>query len=260
MRIIFKTAMTTLVVTFVAGLADFLVDEANAQELVIPDQSNEQYLKELIRDEIRKNPELIIETLTMFQEEKKELAKQEASKNDVSNIENYYTDLFENDLTPAFGEGDGITVIEFFDYSCGYCKQVAPVLERVKKDFSIQVIYKEFPILNQNSLEAAAVGQLIMNDEPELYEDYHRSVYDLPKGPTREGIIKILNTLDLNVEETFKKASSDKNTELFQSTATLAENLNIQGTPSFIIGDTILRGAPSYENFASLITSLQKEN
>jgi protein-disulfide isomerase len=218
-----------------------------------------EQIREIVRDEISKNPQLIVETLQMFEAELRNQAERELIQNDTKKLNKYTTEIYKNPYTPTFGNDGEIIIVEFFDYNCSFCKKASPTLNKVIDVYNVKRVYKEFPILSQDSLRVGAISQSVMNTQPQAYEEFHKKLFKIDGPVTQNAAIQILNDMGLNSEQLLEIASSEENIQILKDNSLLAENLGIQGTPAFIIGDTILRGAPTYENLQDIIENLNKE-
>ena len=220
----------------------------------LPTALSENRIREIIREEIKNNPELIIQTLQEFEVKlQTEIAERQVNQ-DIENLEQYSKDLYNNKNTPVFGNKAGsIIVVEFFDYNCKFCKQVSPVFEEVIDTYNVRRIYKEFPILSMESVEVSSISQAIMNSNPDLYEEFHSALYAVEGIKNKDSALRVVKELGLNPEEIEEIAQSESNMQILQDNSILAQRLNLTGTPAFIIGSTILRGAPTIETFEELL-------
>ena len=209
-------------------------------------ETNNQEGKSLSKDEfsvlLMDNPEAIIKSLTKHRFEQEQIAKEQEQQHLVSFQDAIYND--KND--PFFGNPNGQHVIvQFMDYNCGYCKQLAPVLEEfVKTNPEGKVIVKEYPIFrNQpSSAYAALVGTAIYMTKPELYSDFHHAVLSQQKI-TNDSIDSVLEKLGItkdSLQVALKKAESQ-----VEKNRTLGAQLEVTGTPTLIINGQKVGGSRS---------------
>lgn len=216
--------------------------------------TNEEFIRNIVREEILNNPELLIESLQAFEKKVQAEATQQQAQLDMGNLTKFSSELYSNNDTPVFGDAqDGIIVVEFFDYNCRFCRQVAPVFEEVIDTFNVRRVYKEFPILGLESVEVSAISQAIMNNYPDVYEEFHKAIYKLDGVANKDSALSVVEELGLDKDEVSRIADSDENMQILVRNSELAQALNLTGTPAFIIGSTILRGAPTIENFKDLL-------
>ena len=213
---------------------------------VLKDQKE---LEELIENWIEKNPDKIRLALEMLKakEEKKEKEKN-------------FLLLSNNSLDPFFGNPNAnLTIYEFFDYNCGYCKSVLPtLLNVVKKDKNIKLIFKEFPILSETSLEAALYA--LAAQKQNLYFEFHTRIMEYRGRLNNDIFIKVANDIGLNIER-LKNDLDDKNIRMaIEKNRLIAKGFNINGTPTLIIGDKIIPGAINEQQLNELIKEIRDLN
>jgi protein-disulfide isomerase len=218
---------------------------AGASLLAAPVQASEltkSDVEQIVRDYLVKNPEILVEMSNALR------AKQESqqSVNDKAMIQAHASDLY-GAKDPEAGNPKGkLTVVEFFDYNCGYCKRAHPLVKQLlTEDKDIRYIYKQFPILSPTSAYAARAALAVQLSQPEKYQAFHDALYSHQGPLASEAQVKqIAESAGINwskAQAKFKDASIDKT---LGTNRALAEAMNISGTPGFIIGDQILRGAP----------------
>ena len=207
---------------------------------------------------ILENPEIIIEAIKLYQQ-KKELENLEA---ELKLLKSKSKELFEDDYSFVGGNKNGkIRVVEFIDYKCSYCKQNHEIIwNMLKGNSDVKFIVKEFPILGQQSVLAAkALLAILLNDTHAIYRNFSDMLIKYA-GPVNE---TILRTFAKRAGSTIENLDSAMDTEqvnlILDKNAALAKSLGIQGTPSFVIEDQIIRGFISENDFQKLI-ELVREN
>lgn len=216
--------------------ATLLAAPVQASELTKSD------VEQIVRDYLVKNPEILVEMSNALR------AKQESqqAESDKALIKAHAQQLYSN-KDPEMGNPKGsLTIVEFFDYNCGYCKRAHPLVEQLMaEDKDIRYIYKQFPILSETSYFAARAALAVQLGQPDKYQAFHEKLY-AHQGPLSDEVQvkKVAEEAGVNwskVEAKIKDGSIDQN---LGTNRALAEALGISGTPAFIIGDQILRGAP----------------
>ncbi|MCR9071983.1 MAG: DsbA family protein [Alphaproteobacteria bacterium] len=151
------------------------------------------------------------------------------------------------------GNPDGdVTIVEFFDYQCGYCKtMMKPLLDLVQEDGNIRLILKEFPILGPES-ETAAVASLAAQRQGK-YEIFHTALLGLRGRLSTEAIWQVALEAGLDIETLKKDMADPVLQQHIRKSYQLAQALEIQGTPAFTIGNQIIPGAVSKEQLAELV-------
>ena len=199
---------------------------------------------EAVRDYIMQNPEVLVEALNAMEAQR--LANE--AENDKLLVQANHAEIFEDGHSWIGGNPDGdLTIVEFIDYRCGYCRRVAPeVDEVVAKDGNIKLILKEFPILGQESdlasRYAIAVKQLAGGD---AYKTVHDKLYAMRGAVTIESLNAISNELGLDADAIVQRMNTEEVSAEIRKNRQLAEKMQIMGTPTFVIGPELLRGIPS---------------
>ena len=188
-----------------------------------------EVLASVIEEILHERPEIIVESLTRYQTSQQELHSRQF-------LDTYGDIIFNNSGSPVIGNPDGdVTIVEFFDYNCGFCKQMMDaLLDVVETDGNIRLVLKEFPILTESS-EYAAIAALAA-DEQGRYEDMHRAL--MKSRSLSDGAIKsIARNIGLDLEA-WQKSMQDNGriAEEIQMNQALAQGLGIDGTPAMIIG------------------------
>jgi len=171
------------------------------------------------------------------------------------NLANFIIRNYNQGELPTVGNTEAeYTIVEFFDYRCGYCSKQANDLARIleEKD-NIKIIYLEFPIFGGISDTAARIALSVWNTKPDLYFDIHNQFMNLGQRMKKDSIIDILNQFKLNGEIIFEEAEKNKDNEIIAKNRSLALSLNIRGTPALIINDNLSPGYLKYENLISIL-------
>ncbi|MQP64833.1 thioredoxin domain-containing protein [Niveispirillum sp. SYP-B3756] len=204
-----------------------------------------QAVEQIVRDYLIANPEVLVEAMHAL--ETKEQAQSEQAQKTALTANRA---ALEN-KGPVGGNPKGdVTLVEFFDYNCGYCKRTHPErVEAVKKDGKVRVVYKEFPILAPSSIEAAKAA-LAANRQGK-YEAFHTALMKHEGRLDSDAIRATARDVGLDI----KKLEADMGDAAIQAeidaNIALARELGIRGTPGFVIGDTLVPGAIQTEQFTS---------
>ena len=195
----------------------------------------------IIRDYLIENPEIMLEVQTALETRQQE----EQRRVQLATISEQTAEIFNASYDGIVGNPDGkVTVVEFFDYNCGFCKRaMADMDAMVKEDPDLRFVLKEFPILGADSQKAHVVSMAFRALHPDQYADFHR---ELLNGPGRAGEEKAMRiALQLGADENAMRAEMN-NPEIqasFVKTYELANTLSITGTPSYVVGDEVVFGA-----------------
>ncbi|WP_134679922.1 DsbA family protein [Paracoccus ravus] len=196
-----------------------------------------------VRDYLMANPDVLVESINVL--EQRRVADE--SKNDKLLVENNKEAIFEDGHSWIGGNPQGdVTLVEFIDYRCGYCKQINPAVEKlIREDGNIRWIIKEFPILTEESQLAARFAVAIQQEAgAEAYKQVHDALME-SRGPVN---LETLGKLAVKVGADDKAVLNRMNTEevaaVIRKNHQLAEQMRIMGTPTFIIEGEMLRGVP----------------
>src|ERR1051325_4074820 len=214
----------------------------------------EKRVQELVKEYILAHPELILEavqTLRKRQEEAQKKAAEEALKTKRAELQGA------KDLPVAGNPSGTVTIVEFFDYRCGYCKGVRPALDEVmRNDGKVRLVLKEFPILGPASRVASLAA--VAAHKQGKYLAFHNAMMAYPNNLTDEVIFALARQVGLDVAKLKEDMKAPDVLELIERTHKLAQDLGINGTPGFIIGDEIVPGAIGAEEFKSKRAAARK--
>jgi len=161
----------------------------------------------------------------------------------------------------AQGRGD-ITLVEFFDYHCGYCKKAYPALMRaIEQDKRVRIIYKEFPILGELSRIAARAAVASARQGEDRYLAFHHALMTMSGRLDEKRIFAMARKVGLDLAKLRRDMEDPKIDEAFAQNRELARSLGIQGTPSFVLLHKehmeLLRGARQTEELTALFAQLR---
>ena len=212
-------------------------------------------LDQRIRSYILENPEVIIEAVQRLQ------ARQRAAEENQANtvIQARADELFNDPNSPTGGNAEGdVTLVEFFDYNCPYCRRVAPVMaEAEAADSNLRIVYKEFPILGPDSLYAAKAA--LAAHRQGRYEVFHKALMLVEGAANEESILAVAAEVGLDVDRLKTDLKDPEIQAAIDRNAALAQALRITGTPGFVVGEQILRGATDVETLRALISDARSE-
>ena len=206
----------------------------------------------LIRDTIANHPEIVIDALKAAQQKDRKDADEAGQA-----IAAQHSALLADPSSPVGGNPKGdVTIVEFFDYRCPYCKEVEPALERLlKEDGRLRIVYKEFPILGPASVYAARVA--LAARAQGKYDEFHRTMMAV-KGSIDEDIVR-RTASGVGIDMTKIGATLDDEgiSRIIKSNFSLAEALDIDGTPAFIVGDALLPGAADIDTLRQAVAKVR---
>ncbi len=204
--------------------------------------SNVEDTEKVITKWIEANPEAIIKSVANMHKQAMEKQEAEAQKN----IANKKDELFEDKSSPVFNAKDyDISIVEFFDYNCGYCKKAQSAVEQLlKEDKKIRFIYKELPVLGNSSVELSKVAIAVNIVSPDSYSKFHNALMK-SGAKNQDDAIKIAAGLGVSKDQLIKTLDSKKSEieALIAANHELGALIGINGTPGFVIGEELIPGA-----------------
>jgi protein-disulfide isomerase len=234
--------------TFAASLLAFTAaffGPALAQEQsspILSDMSDAE--RAALRTEIRayllENPEVLMEAIQILEVRRTE----DARRNELEVIAAHHDPLFNDPGSWVGGNPDGdVTLVEFVDYQCGYCKRAHPeLLELLARDTNVRFIVKEFPILGPNSVTAARMATAALDIDPSKYGALHDALMTFEGKLTADAAYQIAAHIGYDVDELKERAGTAEVEARIAGNYALANTMGIRGTPSFVLNDRIVRG------------------
>jgi len=211
----------------------------------------------IVRDYLLKNPEIIREAITALEERQRESEKVAQAKAFGDNREAIYNDP--NAIVVGNPAGD-VTLVEFFDYNCGYCKRsVLDVRELIKADPKLRIVLRDFPILGPDSIEASKVAVAAKSQlKGEKLWDFHLKLMSTRGKVGRERALEVAKEMGLDLAKLSAEAGNPAVMAPIQKTMELADSLGLNGTPVFIAGDEVISGAVGVEPLRKAIASVRQ--
>ena len=225
-----KTFLSFTALTAIAAVP------ALAEEAAFSDAQKEA-IGPIVKEYLMENPNVIVEAMNAFQDRQREEAQKLAEQKIAENI----TKLTSADM-PSIGNPDAdITVVEFFDYNCGYCKRALPDVQAVlEADKNVRFVFLEMPILGPTSRTAALWA--LAADRQDKYFDFHVALME-HNGPKEERHLeKMAKDVGLDIEQLKKDVADSALEEELESIMSVAREVGVTGTPAFIVGKTFIPG------------------
>lgn len=206
-------------------------------------------IKEVVREYLLEHPEVIAEAIMILRERQQQAEDAQAKDLLTQNADA----LFNNTNDAVLGNPDGdVTLVEFFDYRCGYCKAVFSALtEVVNKDGNVRLVMKEMPILGPASMMAAQWS--VAAHKLGGYKPFHTALMEHKGNVTKDLLVQIAKDAGLDPSEMEKLAASPEVQAELKASLDLARTLGISGTPAFVVGDVLVPGAIGGDQLAALI-------
>ncbi|MGF7148880.1 protein-disulfide isomerase [Sphingomonas zeicaulis] len=202
----------------------------------------------IVRDYVLANPELLPEAMERLRDKQNAAAVAQSG----------------NQLTKPFGgawmgaANADVVLVEFTDYNCGYCRASLPVVERlVAEDPKLKVVFRELPILSEDSLTAARAALAAAKQGQGKYAAFHNALFS--GGPVSPAsLAEAQRRAGLDVSAATAAATADDVTAEIQANHAMFGRIGGTGTPSWVVGDQILSGAVGYDALKAAIANARK--
>jgi protein-disulfide isomerase len=204
-------------------------------------------IEKIIREYLIKHPEVLQEAMAELE---KKQAAEEALKHQAAVKDNAET-IFNSTRQVVTGNPQGdVTMVEFFDYNCGYCKRAMDdMFAMIKSDPKLRVVLKEFPVLGPNSVEAARVATAVrMQDKTgKKYMDFHQKLLTGRGQVDKARALAVAKEVGMDMARLERDMAGDEVKATLEESLKLAEKLGLNGTPSYVIGMNVVVGAVGLE-------------
>lgn len=220
------------------------------------DSLSEDRIKELVYEAIRENPGIVLEAVEILRG--REAQAQAAAQSDVLSNNRQ---ILENDPNaPVLGNPDGdVTVVEFFDYNCPYCRRAKPAIQELLAfDSNVRLVYREWPILGDGSVFAAKAALASRNQGK--YEEFHWAMMGMTGRAEEASVLRVAREIGLDVDQLKADMNSSEIDEHIQMSMQLAQSLGFSGTPSFVIGENLVPGLVDSAQMIELVGEVRAEN
>ncbi|MEL6464425.1 MAG: DsbA family protein [Pseudomonadota bacterium] len=235
-----------------AALASILSFPAVALDLSQMTDEERQLFREEVRAYLLDNPQVIMDAVRVLEE--RQAAAQ--AQSDLTLVADHADELFNDGYSFVGGNPDGdITLVEFLDYRCGFCKRAhGEVAKLLETDGNIRLIIKEFPILGEQSLLASrfavATKQIAGSD---AYKGVNDALMEMTGEVSMRTLRRMASTFGLDSDAIEAHMDSEEVTEEIRRTRDLAQQLQITGTPTFVLQDELLRGFLPFDQMLELV-------
>jgi protein-disulfide isomerase len=229
----------------------FLAIAPGAAEIT-PEQR--KAIEAIIHDYLMQNPDVLIDALR--EAEAKANSDTDAKATQV--LRDRRHEVFDDPATPVGGNPQGdVTIVEFFDYRCPYCKQVHPTIQKLlDQDQKLRFVYKEFPVLGEQS-DIAAHAALAARLQGR-YEPFHNALMAAKGQITEELAYRTAGSIGLDVDRLKRDMTDPEIDRALSANRSLAKALELRGTPGFIIGDHIIPGAIDLDALKTMVADARK--
>ncbi len=234
--------MKKIILTYIYFLLStfLLISSSHSHEI------NKDKIENIIKEFLIKNPDFIKSTLENYKKSLENKKKQNAIKllNDIQN--------------PGFFRKQAdVTIYEFFDYNCGYCKSVVKtIMDVLSEDKKINFVFVELPILSEQSYVAAKAA--LASKKQDQYSKFHLSLMKIKGRVNEEKVFSTAKKIGLDVKKLKIDMNKPEIEKQLMKNREIAKLLNLNGTPAFIIGDIIYPGALKSDNLREIIKKFRE--
>jgi protein-disulfide isomerase len=206
-------------------------------------------MRQLVLETIRENPEIVMEALQLL-----EMQQQEMQAAAARAVLEDQRDLLENDPNaPVIGNPDGdVTVVEFFDYNCPYCRNAKVELDNLLvADGNVRVVLREWPVLGEGSVFAARAA--LAARAQGKYEEFHNALMTMQGRAEEQSVLRVAASVGLDIDQLRLDMEAPEVAAHLQLSGGLGRALGFSGTPSFVIGENLAPGMIRADQMASLV-------
>ncbi|MBV9575250.1 MAG: DsbA family protein [Gammaproteobacteria bacterium] len=237
---------TTIVTSLIAISAyAYAADKNNHPATTAATPAEKAKIEAVVHDYLISKPEVLVEAMQVLQEKQFQQAQQTVKQTQKA-AATYANDLFHQSTDPIAGNPDGkITIVEFFDYQCPHCIDMAPTMDAViKANPDVRVIYKDFPI--RGPLSELAARAALAAQKQGKYHELSNAMLTANKQLTQDVILEIAKNQGLDVDKLKQDMKDSAIDNQLKANTKLAQNLKLLGTPAFFIGKTSGKGNINY--------------
>jgi protein-disulfide isomerase len=204
-----------------------------------------------VRTYLLQNPEVVLDALKAYQERE----QRQAQAHRRQAIKAHRVELAGDSETPYMGSRNpDVTIVEFFDYTCPYCRQAHPIIgELLRDDPKVRVALKEYPILSERAVLASRFSLAIHRIAPDRYAAFHEALYAVRGALDEATIFRLAGESGVDLEQLGRVAQSDEIGSQLERTARLAQAIGVDGTPAFVIGDEFVPGSVDLATLKRLV-------
>lgn len=194
-------------------------------------------LQDMFKDYIMKNPEVLMDSVDQYRKRDAQRSMDESK----AKIQKYKSYFASNSRAVAGNPNGDVTVVEFFDYNCGYCKRAFPdLMGLLDKDKNVRVVFMEMPILGPQSEQTAKASLAALKQDK--YFEFHK-IAIAHNGPKNDDTLRgLAEKAGLDVDQFEKDMNSQEISEEVKSSLNIGREIGVRGTPAFIVGDEFYGG------------------
>lgn len=244
-----NTAIDNSLTAPAASLADDATPGPGANGAL--NESQVAAVRQLIRDHLISNPEIIREAIDALQ--RNDEAADRVAQTQIISADRER--IFASSRQVVIGNPAGdVTLVEFFDYNCGYCKRALADMQRlIEEDGNLRIVLKEFPVLGDGSVEAARVAIAVNIVAPDKYTEFHIALLSEPGHANGDRALAIAEEIGLDVAKIRETLPLPEVESTIAEVYELADSLSLTGTPSYVTAKEVVVGAVGYDTLKARI-------
>ena len=258
-----RAAIVLFVFTTViaVGFAVGIFVQSNPQWAILSTTASDEEFERRVADYLSSNPEVIADAFEEYAQRQggstsiSQAPNATAGHGDPARVTRAERDrqLYEDPGSPVRGNANGdVTLVEFFDYNCPYCRRILATLDELQQtNPRLRVVDKEFPILSDNSRFAARAALASRNQDK--YFEFHDALMSAGGIVNVEKVIEVAREVGISVRRLRRDMNDPEIQATIDRNLALAQSMRITGTPSFVVGDRIFRGAADGATLQALI-------
>ncbi len=209
----------------------------------------------IVKETIMENPEIIMQAIEKLRADKAEQAKKESA----AALEKLGAEVFNNPAIPGYGasaKDADVTLVEFFDYHCGYCKHFLPELTKlVDADKKVRVLFVDFPILSEDSVTAAKAAIAVNRIDKDKYFEFHSALMKESGKFDEAKLLEVGKKIGIKSDVLKTEMNNPEVAAIVEKNRDIANKLGISGTPAIIIGKEIIPGATSADELKKMVAA-----
>jgi protein-disulfide isomerase len=247
--------ISALVASLAVALTAFTFSTPLAADEFSASQKSE--IETIIKNYLMKNPEVLRDAINELENREKTAEAESRSKL----LNNLQGPLYTSPYQAVVGNQNGkLTLIEFFDYNCGYCKKMLPDIARIMKDEpDLRVVLRDYPILSDASVEAAQVAAAVRNQfQGEKFWEFHQKLLGSHGPVGKAQALAVAQSLGADMDKIAKDMEAPSVKEGLDESDQLGRDLALNGTPSYVIGDDVVVGAVGYDALKAKLDNVRK--
>ncbi len=219
------------------------------------DAKQKEEIGALVKEYLLANPEILMDMQEALQQKQMQAQQQQASAAITDNQKAIFNAA--EDISLGNPDGD-VTIVEFFDYNCGYCKRALSDMDAMlEADKNVRFVLKELPILGPDSLAAHKVSAAFRDLAPEKYGEFHRALLGGEERATEETAIALAVKLGVNEADIRKQMEVKPHDDAVRNAYSLAQSLGITGTPSYVIANEAVFGAVGVDELTEKVANVR---